>query len=278
VIDLHCHSTFSDGSETPRRVVELASELGCSTVALTDHDGLGGVASASTRARELGMNFIPGCEVSCAFSPGTMHLLCYFVEPGRGPLQDELARLRGDRAKRNLEMADRLASLGLPITYEEVANQAAGTVIGRPHFAEVLVKNGAVSSIREAFDRFLAKDAPGYVDKERVPASTIIDHVRRSRGVTALAHPLSLGLDQRALESTVAELASLGMTGLECFYSAYEPATREELTMLARRHNLVPTGGSDFHGSYKQGLRMVIGKGDLNVPDEIVEELIDRRP
>jgi predicted metal-dependent phosphoesterase TrpH len=278
VIDLHSHSTFSDGSETPRRVVELANELGCSTVALTDHDGLEGLASASSRAKELGVNFIPGCEVSCAFAPDTMHFLCYFVEAGGGPLQDELARLRADRTARNFEMADRLASLGLPITYEEVAAQAPGGVVGRPHFAAMLVQKGAVASIGEAFDRYLAKGAPAYVEKARVSASTIVDQARRSGGVVALAHPLSLGLDQRTLERNIAELAAIGLTGLECYYAQYDLATRVELAALARRHKLVPTGGSDFHGSYKAGLRMVVGTGDLDVPDEIVEELTDRRP
>jgi 3',5'-nucleoside bisphosphate phosphatase len=278
MIDLHLHSTCSDGSETPEVVVELAAAAGCTSMALTDHDGLFGIGRAGGRAAELGVGFVPGCEVSCAFSPGTMHVLCYFVEPGEGPLQSELERLRLDRSRRNERLAAKLAELGLPITFEEVEAAAGGSVIGRPHFASVLVANGAATSIDDAFQRLLGKGAPGYISKSRIDAATAIGAARGSGAVAVLAHPFTLGVGAPELERVVGELAALGLVGLECFYSRYSPAEREGLAELARRHDLVATGGSDFHGTFKPDLSVGTGTGDLDVPDSALTELVGRRP
>ena len=277
MIDLHSHSTFSDGSESPEHVVELAAAAGCSAVALTDHDGTDGIARAATRATELGVVLVAGCEVSCS-AKGTMHVLCYFVGDGESPLQEELTRLRGDRATRNLEMAQRLAELGLPVTLGDVTAEAGGVGIGRPHFAAVLVRNGAATSVQDAFDRYLAKGAPGYVPKTRVEAAAILDLATRSGGVAVLAHPLSLGLAPHELGVELQHLADLGLTGIECYYGRYDPSTRAELVSLADGLGLVATGGSDFHGTYKPDLSMGTGTGDLDVPDRVLAELESRRP
>jgi predicted metal-dependent phosphoesterase TrpH len=277
MIDLHSHSTVSDGSESPEHVVELAAAAGCTAVALTDHDSTDGVARAAARAGQLGIELVAGCEVSCS-ATGTMHVLCYFVGDGRSPLQDELARLRDDRAVRNVEMARRLGELGLPVAIEEVTAEAGGVGVGRPHFAAVLVRNGAASSVQDAFDRYLAKGKPGYVPKARVDAASILDLATRSGGVASLAHPLSLGLEPTALARELQHLAELGLVGLECYYGRYDPATRGELVALADRLGLVATGGSDFHGTYKPDLSMGTGTGDLDVPDRVVAELESRRP
>ena len=273
VIDLHSHSTRSDGSETPERVVELAAEVGCTALALTDHDGLSGHAAASRAAVRLGIEFVPGCEISCAFSPGTLHVLCYFIEDRSGPLQDELERLRGDRETRNTLLIERLQALDLPITAEEVAARAGDGVTGRPHFASVLMDKGIVSSIDEAFTRYLGKGAPGYVSKARLSGTDVIALAQASGGVTVIAHPLSLGLEGEELDRELGNLAAAGLGGLECLYGRYDPPTRKRLVELARRHRLVPTGGSDFHGSYKPDMRLGIGTGDLHVGEEVLVEL-----
>jgi len=278
VIDLHSHSSFSDGSESPERVIELASDAGCTAVALTDHDSTDGVARAAARAAQVGIRFISGCEVSCAYSPGTMHVLCYIVTGTDSPLQAELTRLREDRELRNERMATRLADIGLPITYDEVVEEAGGVGVGRPHFAAVLKRKGVVSSIQEAFDSYLAKGTPGYVSKARIEIETVIDVARRSGGVASLAHPLSLGLERQSLAVELGRLAEIGLTGVECYYGRYDPDTRSELARLASRLGLVATGGSDFHGTYKPDLSMGVGTGDLSVPDGVVEELEARRP
>ena len=278
MIDLHTHSTVSDGSDPPERIPELAAAAGCVAVALTDHDRLDGLAPAAARADELGVRLVPGCELSCQASPGTLHLLAYFLEDGEGPLQAELGRLQEGRGDRNRRLVDRLAELGLPVTLEEVEAEAGGEGVGRPHVAAVLVRKGVVASIQEAFDRWLAKGRPGYVERDRLTVAEAIRLVRGSGGVPVLAHPLSLGLDDGALDGTVGELAGLGLAGLEALYGRYRPEERQALADLAGRHGLVVTGGSDYHGRYKPDLQVGTGRADLRVPDSTIEELLARRP
>jgi len=272
MIDLHTHSTASDGSDPPARVAELGAAAGCGAVALTDHDGLAGIAEARARAEELGVELVPGCEVSCEH-PGTMHVLVYFVEPGDGPIQDELARLQQIREQRNRVMADRLA-----LDYGELLAEAGGRGVGRPHAAALLVRAGRASSIQDAFDRFLAKGQQGYVDKERLAPAAAFELARASGGVAVLAHPLSLGLPPAELDRAVGDWAALGLGGVEAVYSRYSPEDRAELAELARRHGLAVTGGSDHHGTYKPDLSVGVGRGDLDVPDDLLGRLRDRRP
>lgn len=278
MIDLHTHSTVSDGSDPPRRIPELAAEAGCSAVALTDHDRIDGVGEARARADELGVELVPGCELSCAFSPGSMHMLVYFVEPGPGPLQDRLSELQEVRAARNRALADRLGELGLPVTYEEMQQEAGGWGAGRPHAAAVLVRKGAVGSVKEAFDRWLGVGRPAYVERKRMEPGEALGLVRDSGCVASVAHPLSLELEEAELESALRELAEMGLAGLECVYGRYSPEEREQLCALARRLGLVATGGSDHHGSYKPDLEVGVGRGDLDVPDQALEDLAARRP
>jgi hypothetical protein len=289
VIDLHTHSTVSDGSDPPERIPELAATAGCSAVALTDHDSHAGLSAAALSAERCGITLIPGCEVSClAAGPHTdpesrgpsMHVLVYFVGPGDGPLQEELARLRQDRLARNRRLARRLAELDLPVEYEEVITAAGGIEeeVGRPHFAAALVAAGVARDIEDAFDRFLGEGGVAHVSKARILPGQIAELARASGGVAVLAHPLSLGLTPRDLEGTVRELADAGFGGLEAVYGRYSPRQRAELRALANRVGLVATGGSDYHGSFKPDLRIGKGTGDLDVPDITLEQLAARRP
>src|SRR3954454_8750200 len=234
MIDLHTHSTCSDGSDAPERIPELAAANGCKAVALTDHDRMDGLEAAGKRAAEVGVELVPGCEISCEVPKGTMHVLIYFVEPD-GPLETELVRLQEARDARNARMFDRLSSeLGLPITPEEVEEEAGGKGIGRPHVAAVLLRKGVVSSIQEAFDVYLAKGKPGYVEKTRLYPQDAIRVARQAGGVPVLAHPLSLGLEPADLEASVRDLAGEGLAGIEAIYGRYEPADRKGLADLAR--------------------------------------------
>lgn len=273
MIDLHTHSTVSDGSDPPARIPELAAAAGCTAVALTDHDRLDGLTEAAASAAAAGVRLVGGCELSCEFSPGSMHVLVYFVEPGEGPLQDELGELQRAREERNVAMAR-----VLDLDYDELLAEAGGSGAGRPHAAALLVKAGRATSIADAFDRWLAKGRPGYVEKRRLAPDEAISLARASGGVAVLAHPLSLGLDPPALDSAVAELAALGLGGLEAVYGRYATEEREALAALARRHGLVATGGSDHHGTYKPDLSVGTGRGDLHVPDDVLDDLADRRP
>lgn len=273
MIDLHTHSTVSDGTDPPARVAELAAAAGCTAFALTDHDRLDGIEQARTAASRLAVELVPGCELSCEWSPGTMHVLVYFVEPGEGPLQDELLRLQRVRDERNVRMCEIL-----DIPYQELLAEAGGSGAGRPHAAAVLVRRGQAASIAEAFDRLLAKGRPAYVEKERLLPAHAARLARASGGVAVLAHPLTLDLAPADLEGAVGELAELGFAGIEAVYGGYPPEDRAGLVALAERHGLVATGGSDHHGTYKPDLAVGVGRGDLLVPDEVLGKLVARRP
>lgn len=277
MIDLHVHTDRSDGTESPARVAELAAATGCASIAITDHDRLDGVAPARQRAEALGVHVIGGCETSCRTATGTLHLLAYFVEDGDGPLQDELVRLRQWRQERNALLAGRLAELGLPVTLEEMEAEAGGQGAGRPHAAAVLVRKGVVGSVQEAFERWLADGKPAFVEGQHLTPERAIGLVRASGGVAVLAHPLSLDLAWPDLDRAVGELAELGLSGLEAIYGRYTRDERAQLAVLARRHNLVATGGSDYHGAYKPDLQIGRGLGDLHVADGVLADLEARR-
>lgn len=276
MIDLHTHSRFSDGSATPTEVIDLAVEAGLTAIALTDHDGLAGLTEAEDRAKTAGIDFVRGCEVSASFQPGSLHLLCYFV-PTEGALPKKLADLRGERERRNEKLLELLTGLGFPITREEVELEAGSDVIGRPHFAAVLIRHGVVSSVEEAFQRFLAKGAPAYVEREHVEPTEILEVAAESGVLTSIAHPMTLGLEPTELDRLLDDFASSGVDGMECYYSSYDEDLQRDLAAMARRHGLVPTGGSDFHGTFKPGLYVGTGRGELCVPDEVLDELRARR-
>jgi len=275
VVDLHVHSNVSDGSDSPERLAEMAAEAGLTAFALTDHDRLDGVEAAAKKATELGVELVPGVEISCEHK-GTMHMLVYFLEPGEGPLQGELARLQRARDTRNERLIARLAELGLPVSMEELLHEAGGTGAGRPHVAAILVRKGYALSVQDAFDKYLAKGAPAYIDKERLGPAKAITLALSSGALPVLAHPLSLGLGPAEMGATVRELAEAGLAGLEAIYGRYEQAERASLAVLAARSGLSITGGSDYHGTYKPDLRLGTGRGDLHVPDGALAALRDR--
>lgn len=271
MIDLHTHSTMSDGSDPPERIPVLAAAAGCTAVALTDHDGLDGIAAARAAAVEVGVELVPGCELSCEVERGTMHLLVYFVEPGEGPLQDALHRLQAIRDQRNREMCERL-----DLSYEDLQAEAGGRGAGRPHAAALLMRDGRATSIQDAFDTLLAKGRPGYVEKERLAPALAMELALSSGGLPVLAHPRSLELSPADLRSRLDELRDLGLVGMECVYGRYSPDDRAGLLALAAELDLVATGGSDHHGTYKPDLSVGTGRGDLDVPDTALDQLKSR--
>ncbi|MGH8981164.1 MAG: PHP domain-containing protein, partial [Acidimicrobiales bacterium] len=278
VIDLHTHSTCSDGTDPPERIPELAAAAGCSAVALTDHDTVAGLTAATARAAELRIVLVAGCEVSCRWRDASAHVLVYFAGDPDTPLAAELARLREDRVARNRRLAARLGELGLGVTYEEIVAEAAGEEsAGRPHVAALLVRRGHADTIPDAFDRWLGEGRPAYVEKSRISPTEIAATARASGAVAVLAHPFTLGLEPPALDAAVAELAACGFAGIEAYYGRYAPEDRTALAALAARHDLVATGGSDYHGAVKEGLLVGCGEGDLAVPDEALAALEARR-
>ncbi len=276
MIDLHTHSRFSDGSDSPQALVELAKTSGCSCIALTDHDRIDGIELARSKAAELALDFIPGVEISCIFQTGTFHLLAYFLEPVPGPLQDRLTDIQNARTDRNKALTAKLVEAGFPITWEELVEEAGGLNLGRPHFATVMLRKGIVSSIQEAFDKYLAKGRPFYVPKVLLTPKEAIELAQASNSLPVLAHPKSLESQGNKLSSYLRELRDYGLVGVESYYSRYSPEERSELANVAKTLSLVATGGSDYHGTYKTGLSICKGEGDLDVPDSVLEELTKR--
>lgn len=274
IVDLHTHSTASDGSEPPGKVVELAKAAGLGAVALTDHDTLEGVGEAREAARRIGIDLIPGVELSLAYDKGGMHLVVLWLEPGDGPLQDRLLGLQAGRGMRNQQIVDRLCGAGIDISMEEVLAEAGGGSVGRPHIAGVMMAKGYVPDIRTAFDEWLGTGKPGYVGRQRLEAGEAIALARESGAVPVLAHPHTLGLTTAsAMADLLTRLRTAGLVGLEAYYGSYRRHEREGYADLARRFGLVPSGGSDFHGRYKPELEIGSGYGDLVVDGSVLDEL-----
>jgi len=250
-IDLHTHSSYSDGSLSPRQLVQLAKKKRLRAIALTDHDTVAGVEEALEAGNELGVEVVPGVEISAQYPPGTMHILGYYLHTSHPELLGALKKLQQARAARNPKIIERLQALGLEITTTEVLDLSGGQV-GRPHIAKALVNKGYVSTIDEAFSRYLKKGAVAYVEKFRFPPEEAIAMIRRAGGIAVLAHPFTLGMDNPdELALLVRGLAGMGLEGIEVFY----PGHTEEMVVLyedvAKRLGLVCTGGSDFHGNFR---------------------------
>ena len=271
-VDLHTHSTASDGTLAPAEVVRLAAGAGLTAIALTDHDTLAGVAEAAAAAAECGIDFLTGIEVTAAFPrPGTMHLLAYGFDVGHPAmvrLTDRLAVARGERAE---QIVWRLNRLGVDLTLADVAAEAAGGSIGRPHVARVLIRRGHAVSTRDAFDRYLGAAGAAWVDTAPMAADAVIDHVRAAGGLVSAAHPRQLKRRGSAqLAALVAELAGQGMEGIETLHSTHDDDAVRQMARLAERFDLVPTGGSDYHGPHKPWVRLGLA-GGRPVPRSVYE-------
>ncbi|MEK6302462.1 MAG: PHP domain-containing protein [Acidobacteriota bacterium] len=273
LIDLHAHTIHSDGSATPSELIELAKLNGASAIAITDHDTVSGLDEGRVAAGKLGIEFINGLELSAEYSPGAMHILGYYVDDQNEELKARLGELRAAREARNPEIASRLQALGFDVRYADVAAVAGNGVVGRPHFARVLVDRGYAESIQDAFNRFLAKGFAAYVEKKRLSPADSIALIHEAGGVAVLAHPYQLKLLPEALETLVSELVEMGLDGIEAIYSRHSLADRERYSMLASRHRLLVTGGSDYHGTYKPDISIVKGLGNLAVPYSVLEGL-----
>jgi hypothetical protein len=247
-IDLHTHSSYSDGTLTPRQVVGLAKSIGLRAVALTDHDTVAGVGEALAAGNEVGVEVVAGVELSAACSAGSMHILGYYLRPTHPELVDVLTRLQDGRAARAPKIVERLRNLGLEITLAEITD-LAGSQIGRAHVAQALVKRGYVPSAREAFTRYLRRGRPGYVDRVRLLPEEAIGVIRQAGGLAALAHPSTLALDQPGeLNAVVARLKAMGLEGMEVLSPYHTRDIARMYEKIAREHGLLCTGGSDFHG------------------------------
>ncbi len=279
VIDLHTHTTCSDGSASPERLIELARAKGARAVAITDHDTVAAFPEARAAADRFGIEFVCGIEISAEYSPGTMHILGYCVDDASKAFTEKLDELKRAREERNPQIASRLQALGLDVDYDEVVRVAGNEVVGRPHFARVMVEKGYAASIKDAFDKYLKKGAAAYIEKARLSPADSIALIRNAGGVAVLAHPYQLNLSSaEELEGLIAELVEGGLDGIEALYSRHSPAQRASYVEIAERHELLVTGGSDYHGSYKPDISIVDGLGDLEIPYGLLEAVKLRAP
>ena len=278
MIDLHTHSTFSDGSLTPEELAREGARIGLRALALTDHDNLRGVPRFLAECGVCGLNGIGGVELSLEVGPSTMHMLGYYVDPEHAELGQALARILASREDRNQAILQKLNDLGMPLTWDEVARHAGSDVVGRPHFAQALQARGYVRDKDDAFERLLGKGKPAYVNRYRLTPAEGIRLIRAAGGLPALAHPFGLGKGNGALKTLVHELTDAGLEGIEAYYSEHTAPQQALCLALARECSLVPVGGSDFHGALNPDIQLGVGFGNLRVPDEVADQLQSRRP
>jgi predicted metal-dependent phosphoesterase TrpH len=274
-VDLHLHSSCSDGTDTPAQIVELAAAERMRCIALTDHDNLDGIDEARRAAEAAGIEFIPGIELSVDYEDTKMHMLVYFLEPESGPLQDRLAELRQGRDRRNVAMIEKLNQLGYEITADDVARHAFGRSIGRPHVADALVEKGYVATRNDAFDGLLSDGGIAYVERDRLTAVDAIGLARESNAVPVVAHPITINLGVKA-GPTFRALADHGLGGIEAHHPKHNMPLRAKFEEIASDLNIAATGGSDYHGAGVREFRVGKGTGDLLVPDCAVDQLRDQ--
>ncbi|MFI5380483.1 MAG: PHP domain-containing protein [Tepidisphaerales bacterium] len=279
-IDLHCHSTASDGTDAPAAVARLAKASGLSAWALTDHDTIGGVAEAAAESARLGIDFMPGIEVSAEYpQPGMLHILGYGIDSASPVLRGMTKALLEGRDNRNPRIIQRLRDLNVAITMEEVEREAGkdtnpGAVVGRPHIAAILVRKGYVSSIKNAFDKYLAPGGLAYFDKERLAPRKALEMIVESGGIPVLAHPVQLRCENDAqLETSLKNLIDMGLRGVEVIHSDHETSHVEKYTALAKKYRLLMTGGSDYHGMKKKDIQLGVANG-RRVPRDFFDALV----
>jgi predicted metal-dependent phosphoesterase TrpH len=278
MIDLHAHTTASDGSLTPTELVALARETGLSALGVTDHDTVGGLAEATEAARGTGLELVPGVELSVDYPHGQFHLLGYFVDFTRGPLLERLQYLQDYRFRRNEKMVELMQQHGLPITMEDIAREAGGKVIGRPHMALAMVRKGLVGSTQEAFDRYLADGRPCHLPKVKLLPADAIALLHSAGAVTILAHPKYLQIsDSAELRTELVAFKEQGLDGIEVYYSQHTEAETALYQQFARELDFTISGGSDFHGRSKPTVKLGVVYQRAGVPDEVMDGLRSRK-
>ena len=280
VIDLHSHTNASDGTLTPAELVALATTKNLSSLAITDHDTFEGYEIAVPLAKASGLDLVRGIELNSRLlvegssQPRFVHILVYF--PSHQPsesFQNWLAEQRADRRSRNAKLAKALQDRGVDITLQEV--EARGrTLAGRPHFARILVEKGYVTNFEDAFHKYLGEDAPSYVERDSNTTEEVIDLARQGGGIPVVAHPIRIGLARAVEHDVLARFKQAGLVGLEVYHSDHPPALQQYYRVLADELDLLPTGGSDFHGAVKPDIELGTGRAhNLRVPADFLEGL-----
>lgn len=265
-IDLHLHTTASDGRFTPAELVAKMAGLGLEVIAITDHDTVAGVAPALAAAKAFPkLTVIGGVEINTDVEQGEAHMLGYFVDDADATLVSNLDNLRDSRVTRAKRMLEKLGSLGVTVSWMRVQELAGSATIGRPHIAQALLEKGYITSFREAFDKYIGRDAPAYVEREKMTQEAAVELILNAGGLPVLAHPYTVG----EVEPMVRRLKNAGLVGLEAYYKDYSQAKVRELVAMARKYSLLITGGSDYHGI--EDTEVIPGKVDI--PGEVAVKL-----
>ncbi len=278
-IDLHTHTICSDGTVTPTELVKMAADIGLEKIAITDHDVTDGIAEAESAALNFpNIEIICGTELSSLYNEREIHVVGLFIDKNNPHLESALSELREKRLLRNRRMINKLRSLGLDVTYDELTALSKGKVITRAHFAALLMNKGYVKSKDEAFSRFIGAGKAGYIKREVFSAEKSIRLILDAGGLPIIAHPFSYGLSEYALEEMISRFKSWGAVGIECFYPTHSYSETTYALTLCRTYGMLPSGGSDFHGSNKPGLGLGTGyDGNLDVPYKIYNDLKEKK-
>lgn len=274
LIDLHIHTTASDGTLTPRRTVALAAETGLAAIAVTDHDTTDGLDEALAAGRDLGVEVVPGIELAADYQGREVHILGYFIDGASPALRQVIELALYERNARNERIVAALEAAGFPVSMEKLRAAFPGAVLGRPHIARLLTEQGYASGVRDAIDRYMRPGAPYYSPRRRIQMREAVRSIRAGGGLASLAHPMQYGFDRAGREQFIREGVAAGCGALEAYYSEHDEAQRQELLRTAARYGLAVSGGSDFHGEGKPHIRMGSGiGGTLAVPYSVLEGL-----
>ena len=274
-IDLHTHSTFSDGTFTPLQLVKYAEEKGLKAFAITDHDTTEAIKEA--KSIETNVEVISGVEISTRYDKKEIHIVGLYVNENDADLNKQLKYYREKRVTRNFEILEKLNSLGVDITIDDVKESCTGDVISRAHIAKALVSKGFVGSYTEAFDRYLGDNKCAYVPRETLNYEESMELITKAGGVPVLAHPLLYKMSDTNLENMMVKLRQKGLKAVEVYYSTHSNSDTQHVMAMANRVGLIYSGGSDFHGATKPKIDMGTGMGKLAVPYEILEKIRGER-
>ncbi len=274
-IDLHTHSNFSDGTLTPTELVSLAREKKISSLALTDHDTMAGVGEAVKAGEAMGVEIVPGIEISVLHDKVEYHILGYWADPQNSALAEALAILQGARADRNSRILQKLNDLGVAASSEDLERVSEQGQTGRPHIARLLVRYGVVKTITQAFDQFLKKGAVAYVSRFAYSAIEAVSLIHQAGGLAVLAHPTQNDPELTRLPSVLASLVPAGLDGIEVYYPTHSNKMKKKLRALAEKKNLLLTGGSDYHGDVRPATTLA-GGGNIFVPPELLLKMKER--